>query len=188
MKVATFIVFLFIGYVSSADDPFCSICLPNGVNCISEREYVICRGKEPSVNGTVHTCKPTQVCTDEAEVCLEKEQQDENGQTIIINGKCSKDAPPTVDDGKLGDCELCVAKYAFACIGPTTYALCMGGVGKGKFNSDVTEECPENYVCNTVTKDSYDSATLQNPYYPCIPKCAVSITYFGNRVHIILLF
>lgn len=178
MKVVILAVFLLIGYVSAADNPFCKICLPNGVNCISEREYKICRGQESPENGKVHTCSETQVCTDEGPVCLEKEQEDENGDTITVEPKCPTATDPTKPVETLGDCELCVKNYAFACIGPTTYALCMGGVGKDKFNPEVTEDCPQNYICNTATTQDYETATKYNPYYPCVPSCAVSIWYF----------
>lgn len=171
MKVVATAVFFLIGYVSSADDLSCSVCLPNGVNCISDREYKICRGQESPINGKVHTCSETQVCTEADAVCLEKVQPDGSE----VNGKCEKTSLPTDEIEKLGACELCVEKYAYACIGPTIYALCMGAIGKGNFNPQATEECPQNYICNTATTEVFNTAIKYNPYYPCVPNCAVSI-------------
>lgn len=175
MKVVILTVFLFIG-VSFAqnDNIWCDKCLPNGVACVSEREFKICRGSESPANGTVHTCSETEVCTDEDAVCMEKIQVDENGQEVTVSAKCKISTDPTAPSEKLGDCEVCVDKYAFACVGPSTYALCMGKIGTGKYNPNIIEECPENYICNTATSVDYETAIVHNPYYPCVPSCAVS--------------
>uniref|UniRef100_T1GHW0 Chitin-binding type-2 domain-containing protein n=1 Tax=Megaselia scalaris TaxID=36166 RepID=T1GHW0_MEGSC len=113
------------------------------------------------------------ICTDEDAVCLEKIQVDENGQEVTVSAKCKISTDPTAPSEKLGDCEVCVDKYAFACVGPSTYALCMGKIGTGKYNPNIIEECPENYICNTATSVDYETAIVHNPYYPCVPSCAV---------------
>lgn len=169
MKGAAVVLFIMIGYASTAEDE-CGSCLPNGFICISEREFKLCNGKDLPVNGNVFNCSENQVCTNMTDVCMEKNSENPE---IVANCQKSSDQAP-----KLGVCEDCVKDFPFACIGRTTYALCMGKIGKGEYNPDAIADCPENYICNTNTTEIFSAVAKYIPYYPCIPSCSVSIFDF----------
>jgi len=102
----------------------CNLCsLDSGMACVSETQFQICDANGlPS--GPLNSCPTGYSCsTEDARICKPTAE--------VTQVDCSS-------------CNVCDATNTFACTGPRTYALCLGGTTA----SSATGTCSADLVCS----------------------------------------
>ncbi|XP_034109143.1 uncharacterized protein LOC117571206 [Drosophila albomicans] len=98
----------------------CNSCSPDtNTACISDTKFQFCADNRPA--GPIGSCPVGFYCTSELSICQ-----------------------PSSSLKACRDCGRCSLVRLFACLGPSTYSLCLGTSSP----SNVTSSCSPGYVCN----------------------------------------
>ncbi|XP_017028185.1 mucin-21-like [Drosophila kikkawai] len=123
----------------------CQVCLDaNDVYCLNQTSYQNCMKGKPF--GDVEVCPTGTVCTNDADVCVEKP----DGTTI--QDVC----------GDASTCESCTDSNKYTCVSSTQFARCKGTT----LVTSAIYSCEEDEVCYQEGLKTYETI--------CVPSCALN--------------